>query len=191
MSIGRHPSAVWRSHAVNELGGSATAAGHALARLCFETLLEYGTPALRAAEAHAVTPALERIVEANVLLSGLGFESGGLAAAHAIHNGLTVLEGAHRFLHGEKVAVGTIAQLFLEGRSRDTIEQVLDFCLQVGLPLGLSDLGLAEVGDPDLARVAEAACAPGESIHHEPFPVTRAMVMDALKAADAYGQSYR
>ena len=32
---------------------------------------------------------LERLVEANILLSGLGFESSGLAAAHAVHNGLT------------------------------------------------------------------------------------------------------
>ena len=36
-----------------------------------------------------VTPALDRIVEASTLLSGLGFENGGLAVAHALHNGLT------------------------------------------------------------------------------------------------------
>jgi glycerol dehydrogenase-like iron-containing ADH family enzyme len=29
------------------------------------------------------------VIEANTLLSGLGFENGGLAAAHAIHNGFT------------------------------------------------------------------------------------------------------
>ncbi|WP_143042252.1 glycerol dehydrogenase [Citreimonas salinaria] len=40
--------------------------------------------ARRACEVDAVTPAFERVVEANTLLSGLGFESGGFATAHAL-----------------------------------------------------------------------------------------------------------
>lgn len=55
-----------------------------------------------AAEQHVVTPALERVIEANTYLSGVGFESGGLAAAHAIHNGLTAIPDAHHYYHGEK-----------------------------------------------------------------------------------------
>ena len=58
-----------------------------------DTLIDYGFLARRAARQHVVTPALEKVVEANTLLSGLGFESGGLAAAHAVHNGLTALDG--------------------------------------------------------------------------------------------------
>ena len=54
-----------------------------------------GAAALRAVESQAVTPALERLVEANTLLSGLGFESSGLAAAHAVHNGLTAAPATH------------------------------------------------------------------------------------------------
>ena len=42
-------------------------------------------------EQKVVTPALSHVVEANTPLSGLGFESGGLASAHSIHNGLTRL----------------------------------------------------------------------------------------------------
>ncbi len=86
--------------------GSMTA--YALARLCYETLLTYGVQAVTANHAGVVTPAFEKVVEANTLLSGLGFESGGLAAAHAIHNGLTVLEPTHHYFHGEKVAIGTL-----------------------------------------------------------------------------------
>ncbi len=63
---------------------------YALAKLCFDTILEYGERRQRL-HMHQVTPALEHVIEANTLLSGLGFESGGLAAAHAIHNGLTVV----------------------------------------------------------------------------------------------------
>ncbi|MGF7473584.1 glycerol dehydrogenase, partial [Salmonella enterica subsp. enterica serovar Minnesota] len=57
-----------------------------LARFCYTTLMRYGRLAKLACEQHQVTPALEHVIEANTLLSGLGFESGGLAAAHAIHN---------------------------------------------------------------------------------------------------------
>ena len=90
-------------------------------------------------------PSLERLVEANTLLSGLGFESSGLAAAHAIHNGLTVAPGTHPYLHGEKVAFGLLVQLVMEGSPRATVEQVLDFSTEVGLPLTLAEIGLPEL----------------------------------------------
>ena len=89
-----------------------------LARLCYDTLLEHGVLAKAAVDRDAVTPSVEAIVEANTLLSGLGFESGGLAAAHSVHNGLTVLKESPITYHGQKVAFGTITQLVLEGRSR-------------------------------------------------------------------------
>ena len=91
-------------------GGQPTMAGLALARLCWDTLIDYGFSARQAAQQHVVTPALEKVVEANTLLSGLGFESGGLAAAHAVHNGLTALPQSHHFMHGEKVNFGTLTQ---------------------------------------------------------------------------------
>jgi glycerol dehydrogenase len=50
-----------------------------------------------------VTPALEAVVEANTLLSGLGVESGGLAVAHGFHNALTALPETHGCMHGQKV----------------------------------------------------------------------------------------
>jgi len=134
---------------------------------------------------------VEAIVEANPLLSGLGFESGGLAAAHAIHNGLTALEATHSYQHGEKVSFGLASMLVLEDRSIEQIDTVYDFCLSVGLPITLADVGLADVGRADLRKVAEAACAPGETIHNEPFPVHPSMVMDAMLAADAYARERR
>ncbi len=127
-------------------------------------------------------------MEANTLLSGLGFESGGLAAAHSIHNGLTVLEETHRFWHGEKVAFGVISMLMLEGRPFDVVEEVVDFCLEVGLPVGLDDLGLDGVSHEELRKVAELACAEGETIHNEPFDVYPETVLDAIIAADAFGR---
>ena len=40
----------------------------------YNTLLEEGEKAMLAAEQHVVTPALERVIEANTYLSGVGFE---------------------------------------------------------------------------------------------------------------------
>ena len=103
-----------RSEATSCAGGNTTGAAMALAELCFDTLMEEGVKAKIALEAGVCTPAVEKIIEANALLSGIGFESAGLAGAHAIHNGLTVLEECHHMYHGEKVAFGTLAQLVLE-----------------------------------------------------------------------------
>ena len=175
----------------NMRGGGSTRSAAALAELCYKTLLEDGTAALRAVEAKVVTPALERLVEANTLLSGLGFESSGLAAAHALHNGLTVAPGTHHYLHGEKVAFGLLVQLVMEGSPRATVEQVLDFSTEVGLPITLAEIGLAELPDDLLGQIARRATAPGETIHNEPFEVTPDMVTDAILAADALGGDWK
>ena len=172
-------------------GGASTRSALALAELCSRTLLEDGAEALLAVHTQVVTPALERLVEANTLLSGLGFESSGLAAAHAIHNGLTVAPATHAFFHGEKVAYGLLVQLVLEGQPRSVVESVLGFATQVGLPVTLAQIGLTELPRDVLQQIAERATAPGETIHHEPFEVRPEMVADALLAADALGRAWR
>lgn len=86
-----------KSYAGNMTGNYGSMTAFSLANLCLNTLLEYGLDAKEACDANTVTPALEHVIEANTLLSGLGFESGGLATAHAVHNGLTVLEPTHAF----------------------------------------------------------------------------------------------
>jgi glycerol dehydrogenase len=172
-------------------GGAPTQAALAIARLCYDTLLEHGLAARLAVEQGAVTPAVEKVVEANTLLSGLGFESGGLGAAHSVHNGLTALEGTHDYWHGEKVAFGVITMLMLEERPAEVLEEVVDFCLEVGLPVALEDIGLEGVGREELERVAEAACVEGETIHNMPFEVHPAMLVDAMLAADAFGRQRR
>ena len=172
-------------------GGAPTLAAVTLARLCYDTLLEHGLAARLAAEKGAVTPAFEKVVEANTLLSGLGFESGGLAAAHSVHNGLTALEGTHDYWHGEKVAFGVVSMLMLEERPTAEIGELVDFCLEVGLPVTLEDIGIGDASREDLAQVAEAACAEGETIHNEPFEVYPKMLVDAMLAADAFGHRRR
>ena len=182
-----------RSGRANPLtgGGRATLAVGAISRLCRETLLEFGLQAKLAVERKLVTPAVEAIVEANILMSGLSSENGGHAGAHSIHNGLTMLEATKGRLHGEKVAFGVLAQLVLEGRSTGSIREVLDFSASVGLPICLADIGLGEASREDIRQAAESACAEGETIHATWFPVDAAMVEAAIWGADALGVAYR
>lgn len=172
-------------------GGRPTLAAKALARQCYETLRESGLQARLAVERHVVTPAVEAIVEAATLLSGLSSENGGHAGAHSIHNGLTLLKATRQKLHGEKVAFGVVAQLVLEGRSAREIAEVQDFCFSVGLPLCLEDLGVIDPTAEEIRQVAVATVAAGETIHATWFPVEAAMVEAAIWTADALGLRYK
>ncbi len=180
-----------RTRSANECGGLSTSAGLHIARLCYEMLLAHGVQAKKACEEHMVNPALEHIVEANILLSGLGFESAGLASAHSIHNGLTALEETHRYYHGEKVAFGVLAGLFLSEASNEEIKTVYSFCEDVGLPTTLADIGLENVSRERLMIAAEGACAPGQPIHHEEGSITPEKVLMAMLKADAMGKERR
>lgn len=179
-----------RSDASTCAGGKVTGAAMALAELCFDTLMEEGVKAKIALEAGACTEAVEKVIEANTLLSGLGFESGGLAGAHAIHNGFTVLEECHSMYHGEKVAFGTITQLVLENVSVDDLEEIIDFCIEVGLPVTLKELGIKDATDEKIMAVATAACAETDTLHNMPFEVTPKKVAAAIRAADGYGRYF-
>ena len=163
----------------------------ALATLCYQTLIRDGEKAKISCDCNMTTAALENIIEANILLSGLGFESGGLAAAHAVHDGLTILEGTHKYFHGEKVAFGTIVQLVLENASQEELFEVLDFCIKIGLPVCLADIGVASITQEELMEVAEKSCIPEESIYSMPFPITPESVAAAIITADAIGSAYK
>lgn len=176
-----------RSFALNASNGHSTLAALAIAERCYRTLLEDSLKAKAACEARVVTSALENIIEANILLSGLGFESSGLAACHSIHNGLTVLEETHAMFHGEKVAFGVIVQLVLENAPMDELLSTIEYCRSVGLPTCMADLGVKTLTPEMLMRVAISATAAGETIHNMPFKVTAPMVYSAIFAANQLG----
>lgn len=184
-----------------ELLGYGTEAAFALAKLCYQNLISDGYKAKIACEQKSITGAFEKIVETNILLSGLGFESGGLAGAHAMHDGLTVVHDIHACnFHGEVVAFGTICQLVLENAPEEELYEVLDFCDTVGLPICLRDLMTDKktgnviresLTDEELWAVAEKTCIPDESIHNMPFKVTPAMIVACIKTADQIGREYK
>lgn len=164
-------------------------AGMAIAKASWDILFADGPAALRALERGVVTEALENVIEANTLLSGLGFLNTGLATAHGIHSGLTALPETHRYLHGEKVAFGVVCQMVLENTPEKVVDQVMRFMTEIGLPVTLEQLGVAAVPEKIMA-IAEKT-AQGPLVHQEPFVVTTESVYNAILAADELGRRYR
>ncbi|WP_062530662.1 glycerol dehydrogenase [Olsenella sp. DNF00959] len=169
-------------------GTGITRAGMALAKLCYETLRDYSSQAIVACQNHVVTPAFENVVEACVYLSGVGADNVNCAAAHSFYNGLTSL-GGHSAPHGNCVAFGTLVQLVLEGVPEEEFVDVQDYCLEVGLPTTLAELGVTT--DEQIWKIAEAACVPGETIHNLAGDVIPDELHDAIVATDAMGKALR
>jgi len=179
----------YKTRALNIAGGGSTLAAMAIARLGFDTLMEYGVEALRAVRNNVVTPAVERVVEANVLHSGLGFESGGLATAHMVANLLSNQPECSHLMHGEKVGFGIITQLVLDEDSEtDEMLQIIDFEVAIGLPVTFAELGMTNVTREQLQSIGEACAGEGSLCGNHCFDVTADSVVDAMIAADALGQ---
>lgn len=91
--------------------------------------------------------------------------------------------------HGEKVAFGVITQLVLENAPKEELNQVLDFCVSVGLPVTMAQIGVTEPTEEKIYQVAEIACAESDTARNMPFEVNPDMIVGAIWAADAMGSA--
>ncbi|MHA2322264.1 MAG: glycerol dehydrogenase [Candidatus Thorarchaeota archaeon] len=176
--------------AKNIPGGRTTEAAVQLTRLCFDNLMKYGLQAARDADMGIITPAVEKIISSVKLLSAIGFESSGLAAAHATHNGMTILPGL-KAEHGQLVAFCVIAQLILEGKPSHKIEEIIEWAYSLDLPITLKDLGIASVNGNALLKASEKACDPNDTMGNMPLIVTPEMVHDAIISTDSWGADFK
>ncbi len=173
-------------------GGVSTMAALHLARLCYDTLMVYGVQARMDVAKHVVTPAVERIVEANTLLSGLGFESAGVCTAHAVGNGLTARKETASFSHGQRVAFGVATELCLdEDITNDERLAVFDWMIAVGLPVTFEELHLGGITADEVMELATAFVAPGSIALNHVFTVTPFDMYSAMVAADTLGRQRR
>ncbi len=122
-----------------------TETGVMLGELARDLILQYGYDAYQSVEAKIVTPALEKIIEANCFLSGTGGANTGCAAAHGIGDYLTGVQNCHSYMHGERVYVGLMVQMILEDYAKEEILDYMRFGRKVGLPLCLEDLGVENI----------------------------------------------
>lgn len=160
----------------------------AIADCAHATILRHAEAALAACEAREATPDLEHVVEAVVLMSGLGFENGGLSLAHSLTRGLVRARGARDAIHGAQVAWAVLVHMAAEGRGDDEILSLAGFYRRIGLPVRLADLGMA---DPTETEIDEMARLTMTAPHLANFavPLDRAAVAAAIRRAEALGAS--
>lgn len=166
-------------------GGLRTKSAMALCKLCTETLLQYGVQAKHDNDLNIASEALENIIEANTLLSGLGFESTGLGMCHAVANAFTLLPECHSKYHGEKVAFGCLVELELYD-PLGIKEKTYKFFKEIGLPINLQDMNLSNPTEEQIMILANdvAKIEPSQFSHHEPYSIDAKMVSDAIKAVN-------
>jgi glycerol dehydrogenase len=171
----------------SSIGGRPTIAATAIADACARALYEHGPAALAAVRAGRVDAFLEDVVEANTLLSGIGFESGGLALAHGVAQSCSAVEVVHaNHLHGEMVAFGLMAQLAMENDAAEA-DRVAAFLCEVGLPVTLRQLSIDPEDTVALDLIAAGTIA-FPTTSNMPLEVDEEMVLAALRAADKRGR---
>lgn len=176
-------------HARSMLGGRLTLAAVAIADLCAKIIYSNGSEAAAAIEKQVINEPLEKVIEANTLLSGIGFESGGLSIAHAVAVGLTVIPVLHqKYLHGELVGISTLIQLLMDDKKDEAIKAAT-FMVSVGLPIVLEQLSLNLKNDEKWLKDAMTAAVGSTLASSAPFEVTPEGLFAALQKAQQLGLS--
>ncbi|TCM69084.1 glycerol dehydrogenase [Acinetobacter calcoaceticus] len=142
------------SNGLNSFGTPPLPTAMLLADQTYYNLLQFATTALQDVKQQKLTEHVEKVVETTVLLSGLGFESGGLSLARALVCGLAAVPQLSTKLHGELAAYGTVIHALLENRSDQFMQQLTEFLIAVDLPICLADLGYeCELSQHDLELI--------------------------------------
>jgi glycerol dehydrogenase len=173
---------------INACFARPTLASTAMGEICAHTLFEHGVAAASAVRARNVDAPLDAVVEANTLLSGIGFESGGVAVAHGIAQTCTALPGIpERYHHGEMVAIGTLVQLALEER-RDETAKVARFFAEVGLPAHFGQLSVDTTDTATMETLVEGTLD-WPFTANMPFDVDASMLRRAFVEVQEIGES--
>ena len=169
----------------NMLGSRPTLSAIRLAELCRDTLFTHSIYAIDAMKNKTLTPSFEYVIEANTLLSSLGFESGGLAGAHAIAKGLTLIPHVeNNCMHGEMVAIGLLCQLIMLGYMSEA-ERVANYNSVVGLPVHFAQLQI-NIEKDDISKVLDSA-ATSFMMQNMPMTVTPAILSETFEKVNKIG----
>lgn len=172
-----------------------TAVGVAVSQMCRDPLLLYSAQALEDHKQSLCTYAVEQVVLAIVVTTGIAsifltkdytpdYNSG---LAHAIFYALTaypVIEERH--LHGEVVAFGILIALLVDGQ-KEEFEKIYELNKSIGLPTRLSDIEIAPAQwEECLDRIPTMS-----DVAHYPYKVTRPMLENAMKTLEERAVSHR
>ena len=167
-----------------------TMLGMTAAKACYDVLMRDGRAAVLGARRHLRTAAYENIVEATVLLSGIGVECTGSATAHGIEAGFFALPLEKTVMHGLAVGYTTLIELLIENR-QDYFPRVFDFARDVGLPVCTADLGLApEKRDEGLRSLTDTVYGKMWNVLNQPFWFSKQVLLDAFYYLDEYAAEH-
>ena len=172
-----------------------TAVGVAVSQMCRDPLLLYSAQALEDHKQGLCTYAVEQVVLAIVVTTGIAsifltkdytpdYNSG---LAHAIFYALTaypVIEERH--LHGEVVAFGILIALLVDGQ-KEEFEKIYELNKSIGLPTQLSDIEIAPAQWEECLEVIPTM----SDVAHYPYKVTRPMLENAMKILEERAVSHR
>lgn len=163
------------------LNGTMSASTHPLplsVRLGLQTaqtirdlLIHQGEKALDAVSHNQLTDDFQDVVDAILagggMVGGLGERFTRIAAAHAVHNGLTALPQTARYLHGIKVAYGLLIQLALLQKEQE-LNRLIPVFRRLQLPVSLSELDVSWQDKTALSALIRRTLQEGESIWYLP-----------------------
>lgn len=147
----------WAGRGQTPFGTRPLRIGRVIAEAGYRTLRTHAAAALAAVTRKEVTQDVEATVEACILMSGLGFENGGLSLAHSMTRGLVKARDAMNAPHGEQVAYGVLVQLAIENRADAEILDLIGFNREIGLPVRLAELGMADPSNAEIDEIARLA----------------------------------
>jgi glycerol dehydrogenase len=171
---------------VTALGTRPLRIGSAIADACYDVLREHAAAGLAACEHNRVDESLEAVVEAVLLLSGLGFENGGLSVAHSLTRGLMQARGARDAMHGSHVAWATLVQRVVEHASADEVSDLRTFLIEVGLPTELDGLGMLSPTAEEIRDIARITMT-APHLTNLPVPLTEDVLVDAIHTVERLG----
>lgn len=158
-----------------------------VARQAIEVFLRWGEAAISANQQRQVTQALEKVIEANIVLAGLANSIRGPLAtpglAHVIHDTLTHQPELHSWLHGEKVGYSLLIQSLIDS-PQEAESELLTLLRRFHSPLRLPSLSGERA--ERLQQIAQDITFPVNSLADLPFDITYPALLQAFQATDSH-----
>lgn len=164
-----------------------SAIGVALSSTCYDPILQYGRKALDEVQRHEAGPAMEICARSIIVSAGLvslmANDDYNCALAHAVCYGLQLFEHVEEnCLHGDLVAYGALVQLMLDGQTEKAKKLQL-FLKSLGTPVTLNEMNVPLDRQALAGTLIEATTGP--DMAHIPYPITPAMVFDAMARVES------
>ena len=179
---------IWHTNNINSVmpGYLPTVCGRKMVKACLDTLLLHGRQAYLSAKSGLRTDAFEEVVEAIVLLSGVGWENNGCSVAHGLAAAMTCIPDTVNQMHGECVAFSVLVQLILDREKWTRFEQIYQFCHDLNLPVKLSDLGITQNVFEKVEYIARHALETQKILQIVNYELNIEKLKNAIFFLDAY-----